>query len=78
MAATLYVETNFKRRTRSHEMRTVSAQMPALDLQPRRTGEQRVSVASVRSVAFEGIAVIGRDFRIPGLVLLLIIAILPG
>ncbi len=61
-------------------MRTVSAQTAVLDLQVSRTFGQEVS-AGVRSVALEGIAVIGRDangFGIRALVLLLLIAILPG
>jgi hypothetical protein len=57
-------------------MRTAAAQMPALELQIHRTSGQEFSASG--SVAFEGIAVIGRDLRILGLVLLLIIAILPG
>lgn len=43
----------------------------------RSVGEDRRGSRS-RSITFEGIAVVGRDLRILGLVLLLILAILPG
>ncbi|PQJ35681.1 hypothetical protein BSZ35_14735 [Salinibacter sp. 10B] len=59
-------------------MRTALAHMPVPSPQARRLCGPEALAASTGSVAFEGIAVSGRVFRILGLVLLLILAILPG
>ena len=65
-----------QRQTRFPAMLMASAQTSALVFAAHRTGGR--NGASEGLVAFEGIAVTGRVLRRTGLVLLLIIAILPG
>jgi hypothetical protein len=73
----LYVGDELETTNPSPAMRTAALQTTAASPSRPRDGEH-VSTMGTGLVSLEGIAVIGRSIRILGLVLLLILAILPG